>query len=487
MSLKASAATGAKWTAVSATISGVVQVAQLAILARLLSPTDFGMVATVMLVLGFAQTYLDMGISNAIIQRQDTSKEQLSSLYWLNIFAGWVIFAVTVAVTPLIARLYKEPYLLTILPLAALLFLVGPPGTQFSLLLQKRLRFRTLAFVEIAASSSSALIAIGAATLDFRSLSLVLGQLFGAAISTLILLSIGWRSWRPMLRFRREDIKGYARFGLFQMGERTINFISSRADQLAIGIVLGSAALGYYSLAWNLIIQPAYRINPILTRVAFPLFAKVQHENERLKRGYLGLLLILSTINAPLFLGCAATAPILVPVIYGPQWTTSIPLLQILAGVGFLSSVINPIGYLQLAKGRADMGFFWNLSLIGLQIIGVLLGIYFGGLIGVSVSLLVLFNFYYVAAYWFLVRKLLGPCFRPFVRSTLSPFLSATVMALLVLMLPNFMSVSAPILLGIQVMFGALIYGVLTKFFQPSLIDELAKFIRVRKVKEINE
>jgi O-antigen/teichoic acid export membrane protein len=478
MSLKAKAATAAKWTAISATISGLIQVTQLAILARLLSPSDFGLVATVMLVLGFAQIYLDMGISNAIIQRQDTSKEQLSSLYWLNIFAGWVVFAVTVAFTPLIVSLYKEPHLLTILPVAALLFLVGPPGTQFSLLLQKRLRFRTLAFVDIAASSSNALVAIAAATLHFGPLSLVLGQLFGAAISTLILISIGWRASRPMLRIRRKDIKGYAGFGLFQLGERTINFLGSRADQLAIGILLGPAALGYYSLAWNLIIQPVNRINPILTRVAFPLFSQVQHDNDRLKRGYLSLLNVLTAINAPILLGCAATAPALIPTIYGSQWTPSIVLVQILAGVGLLRSIINPIGVLQIAKGRVDMGFFWNLSGVIFEIVGVPLGAYLGGVLGVAVALLLILVGSYVALYWFIVRRLIGPCLKLFLKNTLTPVLYAALMAILVLLLPIGLIASAPVLLVCQVVFGAIVYVLFIKLFQPSLAAELTGLIR---------
>jgi lipopolysaccharide exporter len=451
---------------------------QLTLLARLLSPSDFGMVAIVMVVLGFAQTYLDMGISNAIIQRQHTSKEQLSSLYWLNIFAGWIIFGITVAVTPLIVILYREPYLFTILPVAAIMFLIGPPGAQFSLLLQKGLFFRTLAVVEIAATLSGALIAIGGAVLNLGSLALVLGQLFGGAISSLILVIIGWRAWRPMLRFRREDIRGYLGFGLYQMGERTLNFLSSSVDQLVIGIMLGPVALGYYRLAWSLIIQPVSRINPILNRVAFPLFVQVQHQNERLKHGYFSLLHVLSSINAPLLFGCAATAPILIPVIYGPQWASSIVLVQILAGVGFLRSIINPIGTLQLAKGRADMGFFSNLGVGIVQMIGVPFGLYFGGLIGIPVFLLFVLVAYYVATYWFMVRSLLGPCLRPFLRNTLSPVLSASVMAITVSILPRFLTAVPPIVLFCQVVVGAIVYLLLTILLRPALIVELVAFAR---------
>jgi lipopolysaccharide exporter len=476
MELRTAAAAGTRWTAISALTGAVIQFSQLAILARFLVPKDFGMVAIIMVILGFAQTYLDMGISNAVIQRQDTSREQLSSLYWLNIFVGWIILGIVLALTPLIVTLYREPYLSTILPLAALLFLLGPPGAQFSLLLQKNLRFRTLAFVEIVATLGGALIAIDAAIMNFGALALVFGQLFSVAVSSLILTIVGWRNWRPMFRFQRDDINGYLGFGLFQMGERTLNFLSSRADQLVIGIVLGPAALGYYSLAWNLTIQPVARINPILTRVAFPLLAQVQHQTDRLKRGYLGLLRVVSVINAPISFGCAAIAPVLVPVIYGPRWTPSILLIQILSGVGLLRSMINPIGVLQLAKGRADMGFFWNLALVVPQVVGVILGVYFAGLVGVAVCLLSLLGIYYVATYWFMVRILLGPCLKEFLAGTLFSVFSAAVMAVPVLFVPNVIVGSGPAVLACQVVVGAIVYSLLTIVFQPSLMAHLVTF-----------
>jgi O-antigen/teichoic acid export membrane protein len=475
MSLKAAAAQGAKWSAVSAAANAAIQFVQLAILARLLSPADFGLVAIVLVILGFAQTYLDMGISAAIIQRHDTSKDQLSSLYWLNIFCGWIIFGVTVAIAPLMALLFRQPYLLTIVPLAAIIFIIGPPGAQFYLLLQKRLNFRTLACIEVAAALSGAVVAIGGALANFGVLALILGQLVSGTVSSAILVMIGWRTWRPRLRFRREDIKGYLGFGLYQMGERTLNYFGSRVDQLIIGYVLGPEALGYYSVASTLVMQPVGKINPILTRVAFPLFAQVQDQTERLKRGYLTLVHVLSAINAPLLLGCAAVAPIFIPLVYGPKWGPSIALVQVLAGVGLLRAIINPIGTLQIAKGRADMGFFWNLTVVVLQFIGVPIGIYFGGSVGVAVALLVLLIGYYCGTYLFMVRILLGPCLKLFLGNTLIPVLIASVMAALVLQLPLLVIAPPPIVLAGQIVLGAIIYAALNMTLQPSLTREFTR------------
>ena len=131
-----------------------------------------------------------------------------------------------------------------------------------------------------------------------------------------------------------------------------MNFLVARADQIIIGAVLGATTLGIYNFAWNLAIMPVTRINPILTRISFPLFAKVQLENERLKRGYMLLVWLLTATNGPILLGGAAVAGTLVRFAFGPQWVPMVPILQILAIVGLSRSIVNPNGSLVLAKGR---------------------------------------------------------------------------------------------------------------------------------------
>lgn len=111
---------------------------------------------------------------------------------------------------------------------------------------------------------------------------------------------VGWRLWQPAFKFRLTGLMGYLKFGLFQMGDSTLNFFCSRADQLLVGTFLGAETLGFYSLASNLTLLPSSRINPIFTRVAFPIFAKVQDDIDRLKRGYMTVLRIVSVISAPI-------------------------------------------------------------------------------------------------------------------------------------------------------------------------------------------
>jgi len=477
MSLKRAAVAGAKWTAISSVASALIQFGQVAILARLLQPSDFGLMAMALLMLNFGEQYVDAGVSNAIIHRQDPSREQLSSLYWTNIFVGWLTFGVMVVSTPLVAVLFHEPRLYSLVPLAALTFLIGPFGTQFQILLQKELHFRTRAIIEMTKVAVAAVVSISAAFAGHGVFSIVFGQLGGVGISTVLLVAIGWQQWRPMLWFRRNDLEGFLGFGLYQMGVRTLGFLASRTDQALIGALLGADALGYYSFAWNFIIQPVNRINPILTQVAFPLFAKIQNETERLKRGYMTLLRVLTTANAPLLLGCAATASTLIPLVYGDQWTQSIFLVQVLAGVGLLRSSLNPMGILMLAKGRPDLEFFWDLSIVVPQILVVTISLYCAGFIGVAFGLLGLHIVYFFAYYWYVVRHLLGPCFKPFLTSTVVPSAIAGTMAILVWLLSSYIGENSLIAFGIEVCAGALVYAILNLLLQRAWLREMLSLL----------
>ncbi|MGB3081358.1 MAG: MOP flippase family protein, partial [Candidatus Omnitrophota bacterium] len=305
MLLKEQAVSGVKWNGINAGIVATLQFVTLAILARLLVPTDFGLMGMVLVVIGFARLFADIGVSNAIIYRQDATRESLSSLYWLNILGGIAIFFIVCALTPLVVILYHEPRLSSLMYLLALTFLITPFGQQFQMLLQKELQFKQLARITIIAAAANSAVAIILAIGGMGVFSLIWGQLVGAFVRVLQLSFWGWRRWKPQWHFSRNSLKGYIGFGLYQLGERTVNYFNSNLDYLLIGILLGAKPLGYYTLAYNLILRPSLKINPIITRVAFPVFSKLQNDVVKLKKGYLKVLQVLSLVNFPLMVGLA--------------------------------------------------------------------------------------------------------------------------------------------------------------------------------------
>ena len=374
MELRRLALSGAKWTGAATMIATVLQLTQIAVLARLLRPEDFGLMALVVLVLGFAQTYADAGLSGAIVYRQNTTREELSTLFWLNVSVGIVIFVVLTLSAPLLASAFGQARLAGLIPLASLSFLVTPAGQQFYALLQKELGFEALAAVDVVASVVMAATAIVLAYRGHGVYSLVWGQLTGSVARSAALVGLGARGWKPLLRFRPAELRGYLRFGTFQMMEKTINFLSSNLDKLLIGSLIGTYGLGMYSVAFQVVMKPLQVVAPIVNRVALPLFAKVQQDDVRLRAGFLDSIRAVAMALFPVYAGMILLADPLVHALLGTAWHATAPVLRILAVLGFFYGLGNLIGPLLVAKGRVGMSFLLNVWRVTLYALAISIG-----------------------------------------------------------------------------------------------------------------
>jgi O-antigen/teichoic acid export membrane protein len=275
-------------------------------------------------------------------------------------------------------------------------------------------------------------------------------------------------------------LKGYLSFGLYQTGLSTLVFFTGQIDQLYIGIVLGPASLGYYAFAWNLVLQPMMKLNYVLTRVAFPLFARVQFDGERLQRGYLRLLWVVISINAPILFGFAATAPLMVPLVFGAKWLPAVAIVQILAFACVFISIMNPVDSLMLAKGRTDLGFVWRLLLLVPESLGVYAGGRLGGLVGVALAKLLLNAVYWVAQYQFVVRALIGPCLKFYLGSALPSLGIAGLMGAVVWWWPETPNETPVFSLATRVAVGVIIYIALSLLLQRSRIYQMKELLLVK-------
>jgi O-antigen/teichoic acid export membrane protein len=475
MSLRREAIAGVKWTTLSAVGTTGAQLLQLLVLARLLRPDDFGLMGMVVLVIGFAQAYADAGVGAALVHRQAVSREQLSSLYWLGLGLGALICAVLWLGAPLLALFFRESRLVPLLRVVSLIFLVLPFGKQFELLLQRDLRFDLLAGQDLVATTAGAVAAAAAALKGAGVWAMVTGTLVVAVVKTIWLCWIGVREHRPALHFRRRDLDGFVGFGIYQMGERTVNFVTERLDQVLIARLLGTQALGYYSFAFNLTTQPVSRINPIVTKVAFPIFARVQHDIDRLRRGYLTVVRLVASVNAPLLFGLLAVGPSLVPMVFGEKWHDSILLVQILSLVALGRSIGNPSGSLLLARGRADLGFHWNAGLLLLTLPCLWSGAVLGGAPGAALALLLVQVVLGAVAYFVLIRPITGPCGREYALSVLGPTALAAFMAAAILAIRGTLTAEiSSVVLGAQILAGAMAYLALLWAFQRRTFRDLS-------------
>ncbi len=420
--LKNKAISGVKWTSVSSIIIAFLQLAQVSILARFLAPSDFGLMAIVTVIVGFCSMFMDMGISSAVIHKQDITHRQLSSLYWLNVFSGLVLFILIYFLSAMVSDYYQEPKLMNLIKLLSTTFLVSAIGNQYRVLNQKELKFDLLAKIEVTAALLSFFVAVISALYGYGVYSLVYATLVNVITSNTLFIISGCKLYKPACIYQHSDVKDLVKFGVFQMGERSINYFNSQFDVILIGKLLGTDALGIYSLAKTFVMKPAQIINPILTKVTFPLMSKLQNNIQQLKVVYINMVYYLCLVNFPIYIAIAILAEPIVLLVFGKEWLDSVELLQILAIYFMFRSILNPVGSLQLARGRADLGFYWNLALTAI----VPCTIYFGsfyGLTGVAVALLLLQVIINFPAWYYMVRPLCGISFNIYFVNIFKPLL----------------------------------------------------------------
>lgn len=408
MSLKKSAIGGVKWTTASTVIVTILQLAQMSILARFLEPGDFGLMAIMMVVIGFSQAFQDMGISNAIIQRQDISHTQLSSLYWLNIAAGAVLTLIVIAIAPLVAIFYDEPRITSLMIILSSTFILVAIGNQYRVLCQKNLNFRTMEIINVSTSVISLIVATVMAYNGYGVLTLVCAMITQAGLSSLLFLWVGLKHYhKPSLIYKHSELEGFYGFGLYQMGERSINYIGANADKVLIGKLVGVEAVGFYNLAWQLVIFPVSKINPIVNKVAFPLYSRIQNDADSLNRYYYIVVKALSLVTVPLLTFLIFFSDEIVQIVFGDGWSITAQIIPILAIIGICRAIGNPGGAAVLAKGRADVGFWWNLFISSIVVLGLLVSLSISPALDTAIYTL-LFLYLTVGMLWHVVVRRYG-------------------------------------------------------------------------------
>lgn len=424
VTLKQKTFSAVRWTAVAAVARAVLQVGQMAVLARLLSPKDYGLMAVVGVVLSFAAVFADLGVNNAYVQRQGVTQEQRSSLFWLNVSMSTGLTLLVVAVSPLFARFFGDEHLTPLLMLSASTFVLSALGQQVRMAAEKELDFRPVVFLEIAAAALGFGSAVVAAIAGWGVYSLVVGGIVSATAGTVLAWMFVARGWRPMWRLRIGDVRPFLGFGGASVANDIVNQINMTIDLLLGGRLMTAAQLGLYSVPRNLTLQLQFMVNPIITRVGFPLIAQVQSDVARVRSIYLKTLNMTASTNAPLYIGIAFFSPEIVALLLGPKWTESAALLRILAVWGFLRSTGNPVGSLLFGMGRADIALKWNATLLFVVPPVMWVGSLYGP-DGLAWALLAFSIVMFIPGWYLLVRPLCHAGLYEYSLAALRPFLLA--------------------------------------------------------------
>ncbi|WP_408034094.1 lipopolysaccharide biosynthesis protein [Thiorhodovibrio winogradskyi] len=324
------------------------------VLARLLTPADFGLLAMLLVFIGFAAVLVEGGLGTALVQKQVTNANDETTVFLINLGVAFALAGLLWLMAPVIAMFYNQLLLIPLLQAMLWLLPLGALVTVPNALLSQRLEFRKRAMAELVASTGSALLALWLAWRGWGVWSLVWQALTGAVLRAALLWWVS--GWRPQGRFNGAAFAELFRFAGPLLLANAMNVASVRLQALMIGKLFDARALGFYGLAQDTQQAPAQFMNALINRVGLPVFSKVAREQPGQMAGALRLALRLSMfVFAPCMGGIAVLASPLVLVLYGPQWAEVAPILSILA----LAAIFWPLHVLNLAAlsalGRADL------------------------------------------------------------------------------------------------------------------------------------
>lgn len=441
MGFKQEAIRGVRWTSCSTIVLAITQLITTVILVRLLAKSDFGLMAIVMIVRGFAELFMDFGITVAILHKQDITRNEYSSLYWVNMGLGFVIYAILWGITPFIASFYKEVELLKLIPLMCLAVPLSSIGRQQKTMLQKELCFKSIAIVDIISSVSSLGLALYLAYGNWGVYALVLSNLMRYTLANIIYFFIGIKKVPIKFHLRFRETIPFFRIGMYNTGGQIVNYFSTSFDVLIIGRLLGSEVLGVYNLAKDLVIKPSAIITPIISRVVTPLFAKIQDEKASLLIHFFSVQKIVANINAYVYGGIAILSYPIVSIYYGEGYESCVPLVTILALYYMLREYGQSISMVCIAKGRTDIDMWWNFLILCISPVFVFLGAMYSVTV-VALSLLALNMVTLYPGWYMYAKRLLDITFLEYYKSLFQAFrlfilpVSFTVLFLYIFQLP---------------------------------------------------
>lgn len=478
------ASRGVIWTTASTVVRSLVSLLQVTILARYLSKEEFGIIAIATIFTGFAEIFMDMGISNGIMHRQNTTKNEYSSLFWLNIIMGVMLTSVIALSTPLIAYLYKEPRLVSILSLLSLGILFSSIGSQHKIVQQKKLRFKLISIVETTAAICTFISVVVFVKLGCGIYSLVFSTLVNYIVSNLAFFFIGVTQDRNIsFHFNFKETLPCLRIGIYSVASDIFNYFSREIDVILISATLGKDILGVYSLCKKIIVALFNAINPILSKVLTPLFALIQNDKARIKSVYYDIVESVSLLSFPIYFGVAIFSYAILYYLYGDSYTTGYITLAILSlYYGYLSSS-HPIGPLLVALGKTDVCFYWTVIRTAIMALAVIVGSLFG-INGIVLAML-LFTISTIPVMWRMALKsTIGGACASYLMLSYKPFL-----VLIVLSVPFFLlcrsTTSFYIIIPVVLLFAGLYFIILLTIFSNSYIVKLSKE-KIPALKRIN-
>jgi len=352
------AVVGTLYIGVSQAVKVLVTILSTVVVARLLNPVDFGIVAMVAPITGFILIFQNLGLNQAVVQSRTMTDTQTDALFWINIGASIAIGVVFILLAPFVAAFYGDPRPGHMMAASAATVLITGLSLQHTALLNRNLKFKQMSLADIANSLTTLVVTTIAAYFLRSFWAIWIGSVAAAAVNALMVWSFS--PWRPKFRFSLKGTRGLVTFGANITGFNLLNYLSRNIDNVLIAKVWGAAAVGLYDRSYKLMMFPISNINAPFGRIMVPILSRLADQPERYRRAYLMATRSLMVFSVPAIWAAAATSDRLIPFLMGARWAAASPIFFWLSLAAVTQPLSNSAGWLFISSGRSGAMVRWG-------------------------------------------------------------------------------------------------------------------------------
>lgn len=369
-------------TGAAQAIKMVIQFLSVVVLARLLVPEDFGLMAAVSPIAVFVGLFQNLGLQQAVIQRKEITETQLNQVFWVSALVGFCCTAILCALAPAVAAFYGDPRMTAITIATSLPLLLGSLAALPLALLNRYLRFGQLAFNDVISAAAGFLVTALTAYMGMSYWSLAIGTATTAGVALFSAWwATGWLPGRPSFRVERDIIS----FGANLTGFNLVNFFSRNLGNILIGKYSGPVELGYYDRAYKLLLFPLQNIAQPLTRVMIPLMSKMQDDKPRFREIYMRTNWLLAAVTMPGIAALTFAAEPVVGLLFGQKWLPVAPIFAWLGIASLVQPLANTTGWIFICQGKTKEMFHWGIYSSLTTVLAYVVGLKWGA-VGVAAA-----------------------------------------------------------------------------------------------------
>lgn len=473
-SFKQAFTSGISWSFLSRVFRQIFDFLATVFLARLLSPSDFGIFGLAMLFIGLLNLIYDLGLGSALVQRKEVTWEHESSVFWFGIFLGIFFAVLCILAAPVISAFFGQKEIASLIVVIGLQYLLVSLVIVHRAKLGRELKFGKLAVIDGVVTASYAISAIIFAITGFGVWSIVWGSFVANILGLIVTFAVV--PFVPKIYLSLHKIWELFPFGSGVVGWKSFDYVGENIDNFFVGTFLGPSALGVYAFAYNLATFAQRRLVTVISEVVFPTFSKLQEDTQRAGEAYLKLLSYLTFFITPLIFGMFILAPEFVTLVYGNKWSGVVLPLRILLAGGYVTVLWSLVPTLLLSQGKSFYSFLF--SLIRVLFLATLIPLSLSwGVAGVA-TVVTVYGFVLLPFFQVKACRLLGISFLQVVKIVSLGLTAGVVMTLFISLFMSFASFSRLINFVLAVLLGGAVYLLMVKILQPMFYSNLLAFVK---------